>query len=122
MVLFASLLAIGGCSGGGSPPAPIDNAPHILTWQPPTTWTDNTVLDPLRDLDRNDIALSDDGLFADNDVVASVSAADNGAVVNLFDLLMIRPGASAYPQWVSVKTWAWDNACSEWAKPVLWEK
>ena len=101
---------------------PLPVADQILSWNPPTTWTDNTFLDPYFDIERNDIMCSESGIFTDNDVVASVSGVDNGVVVDSFNLSLILPYLGPEPTYVSVRTWAWDNLVSDFAAPVWWEK
>ena len=64
--------------GGGSIPTdPLP--PKILSWQPPTTYSDNSPLDPAKDLASIEIYIKGNGAFTENDSpMAFVSAFDKG--------------------------------------------
>src|SRR4030067_433323 len=110
IALLLALLIVGCGGGGGGAPAP--EKTEVLSWEPPKTYTDNTLLNQLFDIQRNDILCNDNGVFTDNDVVASVAGVDNGVVVKSFDLKLLRPYVDPYSTWVSVRVWAWDNSIS----------
>ena len=80
-----------GVSGGGGPePFPA----KILTWSPPSQYTDGTPLDPVTDLDRIEFYVNEDGLFSDVDnEMAAVSATDSGTgqPTTSFDLANLAP-------------------------------
>ena len=120
-IAFLLALLIAGCGGGGGG-APGPGKTEVLSWDPPKTWTDNTPLNPLSDIQHNEILCNDNGTFTDNDVVASVAGVDNGAVVKSFDLKLLRPYVTPYSTFVTVRVWAWDNSVSECSQPVWWEK
>jgi hypothetical protein len=80
----------GGTSGGGSEVYPA----KIMTWSPPSQYTDGTPLNPVTDLDSFVIYINDDGQFSDADnEMASVSAVDpgTGQQVTSFDLANLSP-------------------------------
>ena len=80
----------GGSDGGGSEPFPA----KILTWIPPSQYTDGAQLNPVTDLDRFEIYINEDGLFADTDTdMAEVSATvpGTGQPTTSFDLSNLAP-------------------------------
>lgn len=87
---LVSLLLMGttlyaGCGGGGETgtiegsvpveaPAPVSTV-SILSWDPPQTYEDESLLDPYLDLDYYEFYIRDDMNFTDNDLpVAQVAA------------------------------------------------
>ena len=80
-----------GISGGGGP----DPFPSkILSWSPPSQYTDGAPLDPVTDLDRIEFYVKEDGLFSDADSeMAAVPATDSGTgqPTTSFDLANLAP-------------------------------
>ena len=80
---FAAIILLAGCGGGGEAlltsqgPAPSGSV-SVLAWTPPTTYNDNVVLDPERDLEYYEIYVRQDANFTDSDLpviqVAAVAA------------------------------------------------
>jgi hypothetical protein len=80
-----------GSTGGDTLPA------KILSWEPPTSYSDGTPLDPNTELDRYEIYINQDGNFSDTDDENAVLSAINqttGQVTTSFDL-------SALSDWIS---------------------
>ena len=80
VLAMTTLLGIlSGCGGGGNS-SPSDGSPlpaKTLTWAAPESYTDNTSLNPLTDLDVYEIYVNESGSFADADIPnAVVSAVD----------------------------------------------
>ena len=75
-------------SGGGTLPS------KILSWEPPTSYSDGTPLDPATELDSYEIYVNEDGIFSDTDPeMAVVSPIDQatGKVITSFDLANLSP-------------------------------
>jgi hypothetical protein len=137
MAVLICCLALVGCGGGGeestaqSAPPPGASA-STLAWDPPTTFEDNTAMDPYRDLDYYEIYLREDANFTDNDApVAQIAAVTNVlsedgasnrqelatdfALGNL--LSFTQPGAVYY---LSVRSVGADGLKSGFSSPVVW--
>jgi hypothetical protein len=77
-----------GSSGGETLPA------KILSWEPPTSYSDGTLLDPVTELDSYEIYLNDDGNFSEMDDEMAVLSAINqttGQVTTSFNLANLSP-------------------------------
>lgn len=131
-------MALIGCGGGGGDtttaqdtPSPGPSAP-TLAWDPPTTHTDNSAMDPYRELDYYEIYLRSDANFTDNEApvaqvaaVANVLAQDGQSShqelttgFSLGNLLpFTQPGAVYY---LSVKSVGVDGLKSGFSAPVAW--
>lgn len=90
------------CGGGGGTSADgsagtVDTGsavPVVLSWTPPASFTDQTPLDPAKDLSHYEIHISDSGDFSRPDLTeATVSAFDpaTGKLVTSFDLANLSP-------------------------------
>lgn len=124
----------GGSSGAGQTPGTIiGGSLTSLAWDPPTTFTDNVVMDPYRDLSYYEIYLRSDANFTDFDVpVAQVAAVTNvlnadGVVVrqeltNQFALSNLLPyvqeGAVNY---IRIKSVSVEGTRSEFSSVVTWD-
>ena len=75
-------------STGGTLPA------KTLSWEPPTSYSDGTPLDPVAELDRYEFYVKEDGNFSDADPEMAVLSAINqatGQVTTSFDLANLSP-------------------------------
>ncbi len=141
MALTAAILALsvcsngcgsGGATSGGSAPDPAV-VTEAVEWTPPTTFYDNTPLNPRTDLSHYDIYVGTSPTFTDNDAplaaVAAVSTetgSDGTTPVlkatssfNLTHLApFVEPGRSYY---VSVRAVGTDNLVSSFSTPVEWD-
>ncbi len=107
----------GGGGGGGSA-----LPPKILTWSPPTTYTDSTPLNPASELDSFEIYVNDSGVFSNSDSpIAYVRAVDpgSGQVVSEFDLSNVGQFLSRDVVYqVSVRAVALSGAKSGFSQPA----
>jgi len=88
-VLGAFLSACSGCSGGGSSSAPTVPGKSVF-WAAPQYFTDNTPLDPSRDLQGYEIYIRQDSSFGpDDSPVATVSP-----LVNKYNFANVSPPLS----------------------------
>ncbi len=140
MALAASLaVLLVGCGGGGgggeggqaSSPPPTLSAPS-LAWDPPTTFSDNTIMDPYAELDYYELYLRTDANFTENDApIAQVSAVTNvlaqdgnsyvQSLTTMFDLNNLVPftqGGRVY--YLSIKSVGVDGLKSSFSAPVAW--
>ena len=101
---LAAVVAMTGCGGGGEssvnggtqppgggspPPAGGPLPSKMLSWTPPSAYTDNSQLDPARDLAYIEVYVNQDGVFSAGDTeTASVAAVDpvTRQIVTSFDL------------------------------------
>jgi hypothetical protein len=94
LALVASIFLVG-CGGGGetsSTPPPTSS--KVLSWTPPQSFTDQTPLDPAKDLDHYEIYVKETGNFASTDTLdAVVSAVDpaSGGLVTAFNIANLAP-------------------------------
>ena len=141
MGMAASLaMMLIGCGGGGaggesgsgqtSPPQGV-SAPS-LAWDPPTTYSDNSVMNPYVDLDYYELYLRSDANFTENDVpIAQVSAVSNvlaqdgnsyvQALTSLFDLNNLVPFTEqGRVYFLSIRSVGVDGLKSSFSSPVVW--
>lgn len=123
MIAFLLIIfLLAGCGGGDRPPGapPVENA--VLRWDPPATFTDNTPLDPKRDLAEYEIYACDNEAFLDFLLPsAMVVVVDNeDRVVSSFNLQLLRPHGIVPPKWITIKSVARNSMSSRFADPVLW--
>jgi hypothetical protein len=131
-LLIASLAA--GCGGGGgNTQSPPSGNVAMLSWTPPETTSDNTVIDPYAELDHYEIYVSIDGNFSDEDIpVAQVTAVEDitsqdgqaftHSLVTEFDLNLIGNLPSATQLYVSLRAVGTDKQRSGFMEPVLWAR
>ena len=116
IILLCLLLA--GCGGGGSSGGGADNN-AVLSWSPPTTWSDNvTILDPMLDIEQYDIYANDGTRdFTPDDLVASVAGVDNGVIVTSFNIGKLGLHGNLL---ICMKTIGFDGTESEYSMPIFW--
>lgn len=105
--LIASFVAFSGCGGGGGSASsegtsgtPLSS--KVLSWEAPTSYVDNSAMNPVTDLDRFEIYVNESGSFADTDVpMAELRAVDaqTNALATSFDLANLSPDVTAGPQY-----------------------
>jgi hypothetical protein len=138
-LVLAALLGIlfAGCGGGGGGTTQSSGSTELavttLAWRPPTTFEDNTVMDPYQELDYYEIYVRTvDANFTDNEApVAQVAAVTNvlspNGITNqvltsdfaLGNLLpFTQPGAVYY---MSVKSVSINGMKSDFSQPVIWD-
>jgi hypothetical protein len=94
---FVVIIAfLSGCGGGGgtSDGGTVTYPAKILTWSPPSQYTNGTPLDPVTELDRFEIYINEDGRFSDTDNdMAEVSAtvSGTGQLATSFNLANLSP-------------------------------
>ena len=137
ILMMAFLIGCGGgssveSSGGiGLPPAEPPSTepppagtlpPKILSWQPPTSYSDNSPLDPLRDLDNFEIYVKETGPFSDGDSpMAFISAVDSatGQPATSFNLANLGPFLSLGVRYqVSLRAVAISGLKSDFSPPA----
>ena len=136
--LFSFILMLAfliGCGGGSSvessggnvlpptdPPPAGTLPPKILSWQPPTSYSDNSPLDPLRDLDNFEIYVKETGPFSDGDSpMAFISAVDSatGQPATSFNLANLGPFLSLGVRYqVSLRAVAISGLKSDFSPPA----
>ncbi len=96
--ILIAILLLAGCGGGGGGTESGDGGtplpPKILSWSPPTAYTDSTPLNPVADLDSFEIYVNQSGDFSDADTpVAYVQAVNSGSsqVTTEFNLANLGP-------------------------------
>lgn len=134
---LATVVLLAGCGGEGETsqsPGPAPSGPvSTLAWTPPTTYNDNVVLNPERDLNYYEIYVRQDPNFTDNDLpVVEVSALavtltpDGFNVVNSLvtefslDLIPSLPAGSQL--FVSMRAVGVDHQKSAFMAPLAWDR
>ena len=102
MLMLAILAGCGGggasSSGDGTPPPTGGGGTSLpaktLSWAAPESYTDNTSLNPLTDLDGFEIYVNESGTFADADTPSAVVSAEDPTTHTLttsFNLANLGP-------------------------------
>ena len=99
--LFLALLfsvCLVGCGGGGESPSGQSPSGPVLSWNPPQSFSDQTPLDPAKDLEDYEVYIKETGSFQSTEPpTAIVSAVDpsTGNLVRSFNLGNLGPFLSA---------------------------
>ena len=126
---FAVMILLAGCGGGGgggdtpqntvAPSGPVSG----LAWTPPTTYNDNVVLDPGRDLDYYEIYVRQDADFTDSDLpVMQLAAVAAGSPVTEFTLELIPLLPASGQLFVSIRAVGVDQQKSAFMAPLTWDR
>ena len=136
---FAAVILLAGCGGGGGgdtsqSQGPAPSGPvSMLAWTPPTTYNDNVVMDPERDLEYYEIYVRKDPNFTDSDLpviqlasVAAVLSPDGLTVVRSlvteFNLDLIPSLPAGNQLFVSMRAVGVDQQKSAFMAPVAWDR
>ena len=136
---FAAVILLAGCGGGGGgdtsqSQGPAPSGPvSILAWTPPTTYNDNVVMDPERDLDYYEIYVRQDANFTDSDqpvieigAVAATLSPDGLTVarslVTEFTLELIPSLPASSQLYISMRAVGIDQQKSAFMAPLLWDR
>lgn len=115
------MLLISACGGGGGsePTATTGGglvAKKIVSWTPPTTYTDNSPLDPARDLSHYEIFFNQNRSTPDA-IVSAVDHATGQAVVS-FDLANLGPFFSKSTNSITMRSVTLTGEPSDYSSPV----
>jgi hypothetical protein len=95
----------------------------VLAWTPPTTYNDNVVLDPGRDLEYYEIYVRQDENFSDSDLpLIQVAAVAAGSPVTEFTLELIPSLPAGGQLFVSMRAVGVDQQKSAFMAPLLWDR
>lgn len=124
---FATMILLAGCGGGGEDTPQAQVAPSgpvsVLAWTPPTTYNDNVVLDPERDLEYYEIYVRQDANFTDSDLpVVQVAAVTAGTPVTEFTLELIPSLPAGGQLFVSIRAVGVDQQKSAFMDPLTWDR
>jgi hypothetical protein len=124
-LIVAVLATFTGCGGGGASSGSGGSAPlpaKVLSWEPPTTYVDNTTMNPVTDLDRFEIYVNESGSFKDTEPpLAAVSALNKTtqSLTTSFNLANIGPPLTVGPRYyVSLRAVALTGLKSDFSPPV----
>jgi hypothetical protein len=141
IVLLAAAALLAGCGGGGegegeAPQSQAPTAPgtaSVFSWTPPVTFSDNTPMNPVVDIDYYELYLRPDGNFTDSDqpaaqiaAIVELPSADGRSVVQSsvteFTLEQIPSLPAGDVLYVSMRAVGIDKQKSAFMFPVLWER
>jgi hypothetical protein len=124
---FAAMILLAGCGGGGGDTPQAQVAPSgpvsVLAWTPPTTYNDNVVLDPERDLEYYEIYVRQDTNFTDSDLPeVQLAAVTAGTPVTEFTLELIPSLPTGGQLFVSIRAVGVDQQKSAFMAPLTWDR
>ena len=143
---FAAAILLAGCGGGGggsaggeAPGVPPAGPVTVLTWDPPSSFSDNEVVDPYRDIDHYEVYAREDANFTNSDnpvmVIPAMTSVDSTRAPSTgvmkkgkkpnseFTLENLNPYISkASRQYVSLKAVGVDGQKSAFMPPVAWDR
>jgi len=137
IVILAAVGILSGCGGGGETPQTQTPSPSgavsVFAWASPSTFNDNTPLNPSFDIDYYELYLSTDPTFADGDLpaveiaaVAESPSPDGLPAVRLpvtqFTLELIPSIPSGNLLYVSMRAVGIDRQKSAFMAPVAWDR
>jgi hypothetical protein len=121
LALIAALATFSGCGGGGSSSGTVLPA-KVLSWEPPTSYVDQSSMNPVTDLDRFEVYVNDTGSFSDTEIpLAEVSAVNKATntITSSFNLANIGPPLTVGPHYyVSLRAVALTGLKSDFSPPV----
>lgn len=125
VLLAAVCLTLTACGGGGGQTSDAGGPAlpaKILSWSPPSSYSDNTTLNPGADLDSFEIYVKQTGSFTENDYPLALVSAINPVSRQLnttFNLANLGPFLSPGVQYqVSVRAVALTGAKSDFSSPA----
>ncbi len=139
---FAVALLVSGCGGGGSAGGEtpgVSPAAPVLTWDPPSTFSDNEPVDPYRDIDHYEVYVREDAKFTNSDlpvmVIPAMTSVDTTRAPSTAGISKgVRPNSEflldelnpyiskAKRQYVSLKSVGVDGQKSAFMSPVVWDR
>ena len=137
IVLLAAIGILSGCGGGGETPeaqAPSPSGPvSVFAWAAPSTFNDNTPLNPSADIDYYELYLRTDPNFTESDqpAVEIAAVAENltpdgqssvRSPVTQFTLDLIPSVPSGNLLYVSMRAVGIDRQKSAFMAPVAWDR
>jgi hypothetical protein len=128
-LMLTAVISIAGCGGGGSSTADGGGTgggetfpAKVLSWAPPSAYTDSTPLNPISDLDVFEIYVKNSGSFSASDTpMASLPAVDpgSGQLATSFNLANLGPYLSrGVTYFVSIRTVAKNTLKSDFSAPA----
>ena len=128
-LIMATFIGCGGGGGSSSSEGTLPTTPsgtplpaRVLSWVPPTSYVDNTTMNPVTDLDRFEIHVNETGTFADTDPpLAAVSAVNQATQEPTKDFNLANIGSpltAGLHYYVSLRAVALTGLKSDFSPPV----
>jgi hypothetical protein len=130
LLFLTAVFSLPGCGGGGSSTADgsgtgggdVSFPSKILSWVPPSSYTDSTPLNPIADLDVFEIYVKTNGSFSAVDTpMAALPAVDpgSGQLATSFNLANLGPYLTrGVTYFVSIRTVAKNTLKSDFSAPA----